>query len=59
VDQTVLKKLLANSESFAAIFYAQNHESPISEQLRSIKTEGLSKEGKEEYLKKVKPLLQS
>jgi hypothetical protein len=54
-----LEKMLANSESFAELYYAVDEFKELDKVLKSIKTDGLSEEGKEQYLKKVTRLLQS
>jgi hypothetical protein len=52
-----LKKLLANSESFAKNYYAAG-ETPVKKEvfLQSINTDGLSEKGKAEYLSNIEKL---
>jgi hypothetical protein len=56
-----LEQMLANSESFAELYYSADKLNELDKKgvLKSIKTDGLSKEGKEEYLKKVTTLIRS
>lgn len=56
-----LEQMLANSESFAELYYSANEINELDKEgiIKSIKTDGLSKEGKEEYLKKVTTLIRS
>jgi hypothetical protein len=56
-----LEKMLANSESFAELYYSADELKKLGKDgvLKSIKTDGLSKEGKDEYLKKVTTLIRS
>jgi hypothetical protein len=53
--------MLANSESFAELYYSAGELKELNKDkvLKSIRTDGLSEEGKKQYLKRVETLFRS